>query len=79
MNDTQPWWVQWPVAEVAAAILPWFGANSPKDEGFVMRHIVSWMQGSPTRSVMYSPTDPFPDPDIGAVAEAIQCSCRLDC
>ncbi|OBK52829.1 hypothetical protein [Mycobacterium sp. 1081908.1] len=72
MNDPRPWWLTWQVAEVAAAILPWFGANPPEYEGFVMRQIVQWIQGAKNRPVMYKPTDPFTDPDIGAVAEAIQ-------
>ena len=72
MNNPQPWWLTWPVAEVAAAILPWFSANRPEYEGFVMRHIVQWMQGSDSRSASHRPSVQFEDPDVRAVAEAIQ-------
>jgi hypothetical protein len=72
MSDPQPWWLTWPVAEVAAAILPWFAANPPEFEGFVMRHIVQWMQGAPSGSVGHRAIEQFTDPDIRAVAEAIQ-------
>ena len=71
MNNPQPWWLTWPVAEVAAAILPWFSANPPEYEGFVMRHIVQWMQGSDSRSASHRPSVQFEDPDVRAVAEAI--------
>ena len=71
MNE-QPWWRTWPVEEVAAAILPWFGANPSEYEGFALRHVVQWMQGSQSRLATYSPSHQFTDPDIGAVAEAVQ-------
>src|ERR1700755_1583601 len=61
-----------PCEEVAAPILPWFGANPPEYEGFVTRHIVHWIQGVPSRGVTHSPKVQFTDPDIRAVAEAIQ-------
>jgi hypothetical protein len=72
MTPPQPWWLTWPVTEVAAAILPWFAANPPEYEGFAMRHIVQWMQGSQSRSATFSPSAPFTDPDLRAVAEALQ-------
>jgi hypothetical protein len=72
MTPPQPWWLTWPVEEVAAAILPWFASNPPEYEGFVMRHIVDWLRGVPSRGVMHSPKVQFTDPDVRAVAEAIQ-------
>ena len=72
MNEPQPWWLTWPVAEVAATILPWFAANPPDFEGFVINHIVDWMQGAQSKSIGYRSAEQFTDPDVGAVAEAIQ-------
>jgi hypothetical protein len=72
MTSNQPWWLTWPVAEVAAAILPWFAANPPEFEGFVTAHIVHWMRGVPSKGIGYKPSAPFDDPDLRAVAEAIQ-------
>jgi hypothetical protein len=40
MNYPQPWWLTWPVEEVAAAILAWFGSNPPEYAGFATKHIV---------------------------------------
>src|SRR5690349_10118821 len=72
MTSSQPWWLTWPVAEVAAAILPWFASTPPEYEGFTLKHIVQWMHGSPSRSATYTPSVQFTDPDVRAVAEAIQ-------
>jgi hypothetical protein len=72
MNNPAPWWLAWPVEEVAAAILPWFASNPPEFEGFTTRHIIQWMRGEPSRGVTHSPGVQFTDPDVRAVAEAIQ-------
>jgi hypothetical protein len=73
MTGNQPWWLARPVAEVTAAILPWFASNPPEYEGFATRHIVQWMQGLPSGGgVMHQPSAQFEDPDLRAVAEAIQ-------
>jgi hypothetical protein len=72
MTSNQPWWQTWPVAEVAAAILPWFASNPSEFEGFVTAHIVHWMRGVPSKGIGYTPSVPFEDPDLRAVAEAIQ-------
>ena len=71
MTNPPPWWLTWPVDEVAAAILPWFASSAPEYEGFALKHIVMWMSGS-GGPVSYSPDAPFKDPDVGAVNEAMQ-------
>ncbi|MDT5256668.1 MAG: snapalysin [Mycobacterium sp.] len=77
MNNPQPWWLTWPVAEVAAAILPLFSSSSHMEEHEAMTRIVSWFRtGSPTRAPF--PTrlgavfPEFDEPDYRAVAEAMQ-------
>ena len=85
MNNPQPWWLTWPVAEVAATILPLFShqvppAAHPNFQGNlddVMGAIVNWF-----RTGDFSATAPkafsksggraFQDPDFGAVAEAMR-------
>jgi hypothetical protein len=45
MNYPQPWWLTWPVAEVAAAILPLFAHPplSPQgSEALNIHNIVVW-------------------------------------
>lgn len=72
MNDAQPWWLTWPVTEVAAAILPWFASNPPEFEGFATGHIVEWMRGTQSQAVGYKPSAQFTSPDLRTVGEAIQ-------
>jgi hypothetical protein len=85
MNNPQPWWLTWPVAEVAAVILPLFARQVPathpkfhQNLDDVMESIVNWF-----RTGDFSPRRPrafarwpagrtFQDPDFGAVAEAMQ-------
>jgi hypothetical protein len=75
MNNPQPWWLTWPVAEVAAAILPWFASSPPEYEGFAMKRIVRWMMtgsAGDRRGASFRASEPFDNPDVRAVAEAIQ-------
>jgi hypothetical protein len=80
MNNPQPWWLTWPPAEVAAAILPLL-ANAPcspcDSKQSVLEHIVKWcktgswgqlgwMRDAPRIRALYE------DTDFRAVAEAIQ-------
>jgi hypothetical protein len=80
MNNPQPWWFAWPVAEVAAAILPLFSYPplSPYvTEMGALRHIVAWCKtGTSAGSLSLRDRrkqdgeNQFDDPDIRAVAEA---------
>jgi hypothetical protein len=76
MTSNYPWWLAWPVAEVAAAILPLFAIERCSPAGGVPRAIVNWCQTGnykPPRG--FSSTDAtlaFDDPNCGAIAEAIQ-------
>jgi len=82
MTSSQPWWLTWPVAEVAASILPYFSHFPHVSDRRAMKEIVSlWRTGSypGPQSVlgfryleMAGTFDQFADPDCGAVAEAIQ-------
>jgi hypothetical protein len=82
MTSSQPWWLTWPVAEVAASILPYFSHFPHVSDRRAMKEIVSlWRTGSypSPQSILgfrYLETagsfDQFTDPDCGAVAEAIQ-------
>jgi hypothetical protein len=75
VNDPQPWWLTWPVAEVAAAILPLFAAAPYLGEETGMKGIVAWFKTGTYRapSMYRQQARPrFEDPDIRAVAEAIQ-------
>jgi hypothetical protein len=82
MSSSQPWWLTWPVAEVAASILPYFSYFPHVSDRRAMKEIVSlWRTGSyPDRESVLGfkivatagTFDQFTDPDCGAVAEAIQ-------
>jgi hypothetical protein len=76
MNNPQPWWLTWPVAEVAAAILPLIASHAAQHEPRVIHSIVSWFQtGSYTLLGAYSsgtPPHQFASPDFCAAAEAMQ-------
>jgi hypothetical protein len=82
MTSSQPWWLTWPVAEVAASILSYFSHFLHVSDRRGMKDIVSlWRTGSypSPQSVLgfrYLETagtfDRFTDPDCAAVTEAIQ-------
>jgi hypothetical protein len=82
MTSSQPWWITWPVAEVAASTLSYFSHFPHVSDRRAMKEIVSvWRTGSypGPRSFLGIPFvetaghfDQFTDPDCGAVAEAIQ-------
>jgi hypothetical protein len=76
MTSNQPWWLTWPVAEVAAAILPLFSYHASAVETRMMAGIVSWFStGSYSLPGSYSagiPPNQFERPDWRAVAEAMQ-------
>jgi hypothetical protein len=77
MNNPEPWWLTWPVAEVAAAILPLFSHPpfSPSiAEQQAVVNIDGWFRtGSPHGSTWGGRgTKWFEDPDTRAIAEAIQ-------
>jgi hypothetical protein len=44
MNEPQPWWLTWPVSEVAAAILPLFRQRPYIEELTAIDSIVAWCQ-----------------------------------
>jgi hypothetical protein len=70
MTSNQPWWLTWPVAEVAAAILPLFSQRVYQQETISRYSVVNWCEtGSyEPRSV----NGPLDDPDHRAVTEAMQ-------
>jgi hypothetical protein len=80
MTSNQPWWLTWPVEEVAAAILPVFGhqvRSCPyQDEDVVLRDIVAWCKTG--RFAEQKPFSDLPglkrftDADYRALNEAIQ-------
>jgi hypothetical protein len=74
MNSPQPWWLIWPVAEVAAAILPLF-AHPPfspcSAEDGAVNDVVAWCKtGTPSGPRRFPGW--FSDPEFRAIAEAIQ-------
>jgi hypothetical protein len=79
MNNPQPWWLTWPPAEVAAAIVPLFASAAHASEDDAMNGVVSWFKtGNPIGGVAKSPSwfgtscPYFENPDYRAVAEAMQ-------
>jgi hypothetical protein len=73
MNNPQPWWLTWPVAEVAAAILPLFCHSESQRDKNARACIVNWCKtGSCQSTVRGLNTDPFKDPDHRAINEAMQ-------
>jgi hypothetical protein len=64
-----------PPVELAAAILPWFSSRAPTTEAQTVTGIVQWLTtGSDRGSLFVSWTNKgaFENPDLRAVAEAIQ-------
>ena len=79
MNNPQPWWLTWPVVEVAATIFPLFShlEFSPcRDEDLVLYDIVAWCRtGRLPESKLFRALPGkkrFTDPDFRAINEAIQ-------
>ena len=74
MNNPQSaWWVTWPVAEVAVAILPLFSYPSSQKEHSALPCIVSWCKtGQYRKPPGFRDKSRFEGPDTRAVAEAIQ-------
>jgi hypothetical protein len=75
MAGNYPWWLAWPPAEVAVVILPWFSSRETLIEERVMRSIATSLKtGSDRDAPGHTVNDsaPFEDPDVRAVAEAIQ-------
>jgi hypothetical protein len=76
-TSNQPWWLTWPVEEVAAAILPLFSHpqfSPSKGETPVLDDIVAWCKtGRFTEwKLVRQWADPFADADCRAINEAIQ-------
>jgi hypothetical protein len=78
MTSDQPWWLTWPVAEVAAAILPVFSHpqfSPSKSELYVRDDIVAWCKTgrfTERKFGIHLWADPYADPDYRAINEAIQ-------
>jgi len=72
MNDQR--WIEMPVAELAAVILPWFGSGRPVNEQSAMMKIAGWLTTGSDRelAVGRSAQMVFDNPDLRAVAEAMQ-------
>jgi len=71
MTSNQPWWLAWPTAEVAAAILPLFSYPSSEKEHPALASIVSWCKTGQYRKPVKI-GDVFKDPDTRAIAEAMR-------
>jgi hypothetical protein len=73
MNPNQAW-IDLPPAELAALILPWFGSRQPSEQWTIQREVVAWLTGSKPRIAFAVQTalEPFANPHVRAVAEAIQ-------
>jgi hypothetical protein len=76
MTNPQPWWLTWPVAEVAAAMLPLFSSRpfSPHlNRRQAIRDVVAWCTtGTPHGQGQPAHVRPYDDPNSRAVAEAMQ-------
>jgi hypothetical protein len=79
MNNPQPWWHTWPVAEVAATILPLFSHpefSRCRDSDWVLDDIVAWCKTGRSPESKFFRVLPgkkrFTDPDFRAINEAIQ-------
>ena len=74
MTSDQPWWLSMSPAEVAARILPWFTSRKGTTEEVVMKDIATWLKtGKDSLGGFREHNDKaFKDPDMRAVAEAIQ-------
>jgi hypothetical protein len=73
MNNPKPWWLAWPVSEVAATILPLFSQAEYHWEREVRASIVNWcMTGVYKSTIAGLNTDALKNPDHRAVTEAIQ-------
>ncbi|ORW40746.1 hypothetical protein AWB90_22755 [Mycobacterium paraense] len=77
MNNPQPWWLTWPPAEVAGAILPLFSSAPYVYEFTMIEAIVGWCRTGQYHQPAggYTSGDElrkFGNPDSRAVAEAIQ-------
>ncbi|WP_110317967.1 hypothetical protein [Mycolicibacterium moriokaense] len=80
MTSNQPWWLTWPVAEVAAAILPLFSHSAYQWDREARVCIITWCTtGSYKASIgamNSSRSHPFKDPDGRAINEAMQALVR---
>lgn len=76
MTSDQPWWLTWPVAEVAVAILPLFSSCTRQQASSLPRAIVDWCKTGTYRGAdIVLENDlarTLENPDELAVAEAIQ-------
>ena len=74
MNNPQPGWLTtWPVAEVAAAILPLFSYPASQKEASAIASIISWSKtGEYKKPLGFRDKSRFEDPETRAVAEAIR-------
>ncbi|PXX06357.1 hypothetical protein [Mycolicibacterium moriokaense] len=73
MDNPQPWWLTMPPAELAARILALLSSHGTAPERQVMKAITSWFStGSYSLPRDWPGRPPFDQPDIWAVAEAIQ-------
>jgi len=74
MNSPQPGWLTtWPVAEVAAAILPLFSCPASQKEDSAIACITSWCKTGEYKKAFGSRSKSrFEDPETRAVAEAIR-------
>ena len=72
MNDQR--WIEKPVAELAAVILPWFGSSRSVNEQSAMMKIAGWLTTGSDREAYAerSAQMVFDNPDLRAVAEAMQ-------
>ena len=74
MNNPRPGWhTTWPVAEVAAAILPLFSYPSSQKEDAAIACIISWCKtGEYKKPFGFRDKSRFEDPETRAIAEAMR-------
>jgi hypothetical protein len=74
MTSPQPWWLTWPVEEVAATILPLFSSSPSQWEREARASIVNWCKTGSYKSTAreFNTDEPTEDPHHRAVAEAMQ-------
>ena len=72
MTSNQPWWLTMPPAELAAVILPFFSSWESQRERGARKGIVAWLSGQADKRLIIPSQEVFENPNVRAVAEAIQ-------
>jgi hypothetical protein len=68
MNNPEPWWLTWPVAEVAATILPVFSYFVRRSDIGAMNIIVNWRK----TGAVDRPSSPTAGSEVGLTRLGMQ-------